>query len=515
MKINSNFSGKHMAIASKNQRNNNEVLLSLSRSFHKLAHIPFYENVNFPDKDVIILESGHQPNFLPYSGVFKKVFLLDLLVKTQEEFQKVIPFFGFADQNLTTAPFLYSNQLPSQKKEGFEKIGFKVLKHNKYRCFNSLSKPSEQEWEKEMNRIQNFFESGHVKKLSNSAIHERLSELMEILFKSYELSNNFAELNAIIFSKICSDILHFKVNFFLYSDVQKSKLFIDEWRNILENIIIFNKIYNNTIKEYNLPIPLVDQYHVPFWFHCSCGGKVLLNIHEKHEVEGKCPVCGNDINIFFGQDYELLSDYIHKMGTTAVSRNIVFSQGLGTNFFISGSGGSLKYGKISEEIAKKMDFFYPITIIWSSKDLYIGKAHYKSLHSFKESCDLSDTDLIKSQLIDSFASNRNKLVHTIQSTDDLDNRKYLMGRLINMDTQKLLLINVFKTVPSIIDILVNIEKNIIISTWNKCWRDTLAIPEKQIFRLSNELIYPNKILNFNYEDVKSIYRNISSLEGKE
>ncbi|MGA7628711.1 MAG: hypothetical protein WCA60_09480, partial [Methanoregula sp.] len=50
--------------------------------------------------DTVILESGHQPNFLPHCGTWKKAFLLDRIYrKLQEKGIPAIAFFGLADQN--------------------------------------------------------------------------------------------------------------------------------------------------------------------------------------------------------------------------------------------------------------------------------------------------------------------------------------------------------------------------------------------------------------------------------
>ena len=98
----------------------------------------------------------------------------------------------------------------------------------------------------------------------------------EILGKSYDLAENFAELNAFIFAKICDEIFDIHPMFFFYSDMQKKKLFVDESQKILQNVSMFNQMYNRVIKENGVPYPQVAEHHVPFWYHCDCGGKVNL-----------------------------------------------------------------------------------------------------------------------------------------------------------------------------------------------------------------------------------------------
>ncbi len=96
---------------------NVEKIKNLSPTFHKDAGIPF------PEKEIdsrsIVLESGHQPNYLPYPGTYKKAFLLDFLRKKTDN---SIALFGFADYNLCTAPILYSNKIPALTKDGCVKV---------------------------------------------------------------------------------------------------------------------------------------------------------------------------------------------------------------------------------------------------------------------------------------------------------------------------------------------------------------------------------------------------------
>ena len=61
-----------------------------------------------------------------------------------------------------------------------------------------------------------------------------MDQIVEILGKSYDLAENFAELNGYVFAKICHEIFNINLMFFFYSDMQKEKLFIDESRKILQ-----------------------------------------------------------------------------------------------------------------------------------------------------------------------------------------------------------------------------------------------------------------------------------------
>lgn len=502
------FSQNESSKLSKKQQKNIKNVLELSKRFHEKAHI--ISGKQYCTEESIILESGHQPNFLPYLGIFRKAYLLNYIVKKNEKTEEVIPLFGFADQNLSTAPLLYSNHVVSNNKEGFLKIGFKIQNQDKYRCFNCIPKPSEEKWEKEINSIVNVFKNN----LSNYTIKEQLSFLIEILHKSYEYSNNFAELNAICFSKICSDFFNLKLNFLLYSDVQRSKIFLDEWKFIFKNLDAYNDVYNTTITKKNLPITPLTRNHLPFWYHCDCGGKVSLHLRNTYAFGGQCPLCGNSFNLDLGFDFERLQHLMPCMGTTAVSRNLIFSNGLGTRLFVSGSGGSQYYNQISDEIARKLHLIIPHTLIWFSKEDYIGTIHYQTLRGLKKACNLSDIDIYQQNLNENINKYHDELIKEIQSSSDIKKQKYLKGRLINIHTQLLLTKNVYNTIPSIIDILLNIEKNVILSSWEHSIKGTCPMLDKDIIRLYTEHSYSNSSLNYNEEQIRCIINNIKCLELK-
>ncbi|MEA3255820.1 MAG: hypothetical protein U9Q22_08310, partial [Candidatus Altiarchaeota archaeon] len=67
-------------VLNRRQLENISRVMELSAKFHREAGIPLpeFSEVN---PESLILESGHQPNFLPHSGTFKKLFLLGFFRK--------------------------------------------------------------------------------------------------------------------------------------------------------------------------------------------------------------------------------------------------------------------------------------------------------------------------------------------------------------------------------------------------------------------------------------------------
>ena len=100
------------------QQQNIQKINMLSKIFFSRAKIDGKYNTDTGGQ-AIVLESGHQPNFFPYSGIWKKAFLLSWFQKQLERKGKnAIAYFGFADQNLSTAKILTKNHIPYWNKKG-------------------------------------------------------------------------------------------------------------------------------------------------------------------------------------------------------------------------------------------------------------------------------------------------------------------------------------------------------------------------------------------------------------
>ncbi len=95
----------HSKFLDENQQKNVEAIQRISRKFHADAGMQPGPEVQVSEQ-LLVLESGHQPNFLPYPGVWKKVFLLNRIKEDlNNQGFDAIAVFGFLDQNLSTAKY--------------------------------------------------------------------------------------------------------------------------------------------------------------------------------------------------------------------------------------------------------------------------------------------------------------------------------------------------------------------------------------------------------------------------
>jgi len=176
------------------QYDNVTRLIGVSKNFLKKKSLKSPPDINITEPErLFVIESGHQPNFLPHAAMWKKAFFLDRLYKSVEDSGAIpIAFFGFADQNISTARVLSKNQIPDLNKNGFTKIGFKIKNEKKSRSFTYVEKPPFEQWENEINRIRkHYLNISEKTKFNDENIKNQWNQILDILWTSYERADNF------------------------------------------------------------------------------------------------------------------------------------------------------------------------------------------------------------------------------------------------------------------------------------------------------------------------------------
>lgn len=480
------------------QRENGSRLIELSENFHKKAGIPSSRR-SIPSERTIVLESGHQPNLLPHAGTWKKAFLLNHLQSSLEaEGETAVAFFGFADRNITTAKVLAKNQIPDLNKTGFTKIGFKVQDADRPKSFNRVSKPSVEQWQAEIDRLRQHYRTLCSKTGRGCEAYAAEWDLvLSLLWKSFERADNAAELNAIVFAAISREVFGSTVSFYLLSDLFASRLFIGESRRTLQNTGQFNAVYNREIDERHLEIPPVAENHLPFWYECECGMKLDLFIDDAMTCHPACPACKKEYEIAFGNDFTNLEEYYPSMDFNAVSRDIITAEALGDSLFLSGTGGSLEYGKLSDRIAEDLKFHRPLTLAWRSRDYYLGMIHAVALRDMMKTLSLTPEDISRHSLREKVLENLRKIPpNKVKAAENL------IGSAANL----------FSAVPSCIDILANYSRNEIITCWETALLNADIQRNGSLNRFESDIQYPVRIPDLpSFGDVSALYGQVRNL----
>lgn len=477
------------------QQENVIQLVDISKKFFQKKNLEPYEGSSIESEHTLIVECGHQPNFLPHSATWKKAFFMSWLCKKLEKGGSTpLAFFGLADQNISTARLLSKNQVPDLNKDGFIKIGFKISSKDRLRSFACIEKPPAEEWEKEIDRIRRHYKDISEKtRFGDENVKNQWTRILDILWSAYNCADNFPELNSLVFVRICREILGVNLFFFLYSDMHNAGMFLEESKKILKNLPRFNHIYNQEIARDGLNIPSVLPNHMPFWYECECGAKLDLFLDSDASCKPVCPGCKKEYHLALKPDFENLEKYYWKMDFNAVSRNIIMAQGLGDTIFVSGSGGSSIYGCISDRISKDLEFHRPITLAWQSKDRYLGMAHKIILRDLMKTFSLISEDFSSGFLKEKIEKKFNELSANLKDSKERDLREDLEYWSGLQNSAKNLLVfsrNLFATTPSFIDLLANYRSDTTIKIWENAL-DTQEVHEYgYMYQIRSDINYP-------------------------
>lgn len=497
------------------QAENLSCLAGIARSFSMDAGISLPESMDSGGR-TLVLESGHQPNFLPYPGVWKKALLLNRIRQELEgKGHRVAVFYGFFDYDISTSPYLTGNIIPSLRKEGSERIGFKIGGSDRFRCFHTLEKPKKERWHQELDRITGFYGKA-VKdlKLDARALQPRLGDLLEVLGKSYDDARTFADINAFTYARISSDWFGSSIHFFRYSDLMKQGLFIGEWRRILRGREAYVSEFNKVVGEKGLPLARVPADHVPFWYQCECNGKVPLS-SEGYLLKGKCLACSNEHELSPGEDFSGFPGFYPRISPRAVSRNLMMAEGIGTHLFIAGSGGGLMYGLVADAVARALEFGTPVTATWSSRDHYLGPIHALVLRELARTFSLTPPDLVEGRHPGIIAGYRAAMERRITELNTggkgAEIRKYSNKRY-NAEVLLGIARKVFEATPSILDLAVSTDPKTVTEHWRKRLVSLEFGKSGDQWRASGDVSHRTEFVeNIKYGDISKIYYALESI----
>ncbi|MFX1520082.1 MAG: hypothetical protein ACFFCD_09205 [Promethearchaeota archaeon] len=381
-------------------------LARLIEKFHKTTKTlqnSLQETIKkFVEENTIILETAHQPNFLPYSGLFKKTILLEHIARALEKKgRSVVCLFSIVDTDFADDEWFASNRIPHLSKKGYLKLGIKIAKKNRKRCMYAIHKPSQENWK---NIVQNI--STHYyeclkelkKELSKqnildfeqieSSFQQKWYELLNIMEESYQKADKFADMNAIFLSKVINDLMACSTIFYKYSDG------LNAFENSFSRLVACNsdyvKLYNHYADQNN--IEKIQKEYAPFWFHCTtCDGKVPLK-QKGIEFKGTCLSCKEAyVFDFESQEYPNLSEIIQRISPRAIPRHYITFNELGVSFYAGGQAGSL-YTSIAEKIADTLHFRFPPIFTWFNKDYYTGILQFNSFLQIHRALKLDSYD---------------------------------------------------------------------------------------------------------------------------
>jgi hypothetical protein len=385
-----------------------------------------------------ILVSIHQPNLFAYSGIYKKIILLETLKSIAESKNpnvKLINLFLIVDHDFLDDLWIRMAQLPSiRHRGGIFEIRTLVNKSKRWHMVCNTPPPPRSILESWRKQIKLWIKNASTNKFDKSILLRNFDEFWAVVEEAYSRSKTYADFNAFFLSKVVSGIWGYKTLFVRLSDI--SPVFEKGYEFLLSHYNTYSgaveKAENFFLhRNIDTGVSSTAYLNAPVWIHCKCGSKASAKVSKENQdflVRGKCMSCKNDLQIEFkdARQFKLSEEAIHKISPRAIPILLLLSRELGIGCYASGTGGSTGYSILGSLIFKELSIKMPLTVAWPSEDVYVGLGQSEALEhlQLKQVDDVLDymqklrlEDSVRSAKIRPLLIKRDKLIRQGNSID--------------------------------------------------------------------------------------------------
>jgi len=389
-----------------------------------------------------IVVAIHQPNLFAFSGVFKKIVMLETLTNHLEKSNNsTLPLFLIIDHDFMDDNWMHVAKLPSiRNSSGILDIRYPMNNSKRWKLICKTDPPTQSlvsYWENQIYMwIKNdkSLTTEHRRRLFNN-----LEKFWKVVEDSLSKSNNYSEFNSYIMSKIVNNVWNYKTLF-----VNLSELY-NTFKNGYNFLISNHETYLRSLEKSELffkkhgiskGTSSNSSKYSPLWLNCFCGSKgySIINRNDNGETElvGKCMSCKKKLEIKVGypDNINIPDEKLSEVSPRAIPILLLLSRELKTSGYITGTGGSLAYTMIGKTVFDKLKVKMPVLLLWAAKDIYTGFAQ-------KEGLNLLDDNNIKDIskfLIDSNNKNndyQNKIKPLISKRNQVYNDDKILSDLLS------------------------------------------------------------------------------------
>ena len=371
---------------------NRIMLAPFIRKFHSAADT-FYDNVQnhrglLTDYATKLFVSTHQPNLFAYSGVFKKVVLLEALKTTIENCfpeQRIVNLFVIIDHDFIDEIWMRRAQLPSfHHSSGLFQLRYPIHHSNKWQMVCNVPKPGETNlynWKREV--------ISWIKKSSSSlSQRKRMIDNLDRFWKevqiAYSKARSYSDFNSFLMSRVVNSMWGYSTLFVRLSEI--SEVFRNGYNFLISNLSSYTETLIRTEQIFlshgvNTAVSSTSYKKAPLWLHCNCGSKapVSLAVESKLVFKGSCMSCKRELILDLADPHDPdISKVVSYISPRAIAIPLLLSRDLGISCYCSGKGG-LGYLMYASVISKHLGIRWPLTLVWSSKDIYRGIAQNQAL----------------------------------------------------------------------------------------------------------------------------------------
>jgi hypothetical protein len=379
---------------------NRELLRKVITNFHTKAGTLNEKTINqidsLSDKKLKIIVGIHQPNLFAFSGVFKKIVLLESLANhSKRENYTIVPLFLIVDHDFMDDKWMHIAKLPSiRSSTGVLDLRYPINDSKRWKISSMTDAPTRSlinYWE---NQIYNWIKNNKdLSKTEVKALYDRFQKFWNIVEEAFLLSDTYSEFNSIIMSKIVNNIWDYKTLFVNLSDLSR----------------VFQRGYNFLLSEndsYLKSLEKSETYfrdhgiftgvsanlnkHSPLWLHCDCGSKASSKISTKENGEilliGKCISCKKNLTLSIGtsRKVSIPENKINMVSPRAIPILLLLSRELAISGYISGTGGSIGYTIVGKRVFDELQIRLPIMMLWAGNDVYTGIAQREASKYLEE-----------------------------------------------------------------------------------------------------------------------------------
>ena len=425
-KILSSFSLSNNITANENNYTQNNNINSILKNRIKLKYFinKFHSeagtlNPNIQDSIELlknpsteIFVSIHQPNLFSYSGVFKKIVLLEALKNTIQNkisSKKIINLFLIVDHDFMNEIWVRVAQIPSvNHTSGILEIRLPVDNSKRWQLICNMplfSRTILDKWKKEINSWIKNSSSSLTPVFDKSIFLNNFEQFWEEIECSYSKAKSYADFNTFLMSLIVNKIWNYETLFVRLSEI--SSIFEDGFKFLISN---YNR-YSQALRKNEIifsdqgigtGVSSNSYLNSPLWLHCKCGSKASTKLQRNQQglsiLTGSCMSCKKDLEVSLGNnnnnnDLNFSNDTIENLSPRAIPILLLLVRELGMNCYASGIAG-ITYITVGTTVFRELSIDLPLVLVWPSKDIYYGIGQTEALKTIN----LSNEDDINQYL---------------------------------------------------------------------------------------------------------------------
>lgn len=449
------------------------------------------------DPKTQIFVSIHQPNLFAYGGVFKKIVLLQTLMRKVEDrdpINKFVNFFLIVDHDFMDDTYIRLAELPSiRHSSGKLELRMPVSESKRWQLVCNMPLPGRtivDHWKSQIySWIKNSL-SSLSSKPDRVTILDNFENFWLKVEESYSRSRSYADFNSFLISELVNVEWGYDTLFVRLSDMPT--VFEDGFKYLISNFRRYSGALSKTENMFlscgiDTGVSSTSYLNAPLWLHCQCGSKASARLSDRQGhiiLVGTCMSCKKVIELILGNLNELSisKDRLQCLSPRAIPILLLLSRDLGITCYASGTGGSMGYTIVGAIAFKELCIKMPLTVIWAATDVYdgLGKAEALKLLPLSDKTDISSyIELLKQRnsdfknKIDPLIAQRANLIRTGKSVDSVLSNLFRLKqeqrrvRHLIKDAEKVK--NAIQTKPSIIDYAINFG---LVNT-ERLWRQNL------------------------------------------